>query len=445
MPLIAALGVFIASMIFCLVSGQTILISMMIGWIAFAVAGHKNGFEYKELNKMAAVGIKESLIVVEIMFLIGFITAIWRSAGTIAFFVYYGIQILTPSLFIITAFLLCCFLSYILGTSFGVAGTLGVIIMAIARSGGVNEAITAGAIMSGVYFGDRASPVSSSAILVAAVTKTDLYNNVKLMFKTAALPLTLIVLAYGALSVQNPLSSIDKTVVNALETTFDLNLWTIIPALFMLILPLLKVDIVWVFVTSVLSGAVVTLAVQDMPLGEFAACCIRGFEAKNAALGNILDGGGVISMIEVCGVVMISSAYSGIFNGTEMLKSLQDKIFVLCDKVGRFGAMVVISTAVTAVFCNQTIATIMSRDLMEKPYEQGGASNSELAIDIENSSIIICGLIPWAISCSVPLNMLGAGFNALVYAFLLYVIPLCYVFTKKRTFGNKQEKQENAA
>lgn len=440
MPLIAALMVFVASMIFCLACGHTILLSMVIGWIAFAAAGHKNGFEYKELNRMAAGGIKESIIVVEIMFLIGFITAIWRSAGTIAFFVYYGIQILTPSMFIITAFLLCCFLSYILGTSFGVAGTLGVIIMAIARSGGVNEAVAAGAIMSGVYFGDRSSPVSSSAILVAAITKTDLYDNIKMMFKTAALPLVLITAGYAALSLFNPLHSIDKTVVNALESSFDLNLWTIIPALFMLILPLLKVDIVWVFVASVLSGGVITLVVQKMPAGEFIKCCISGFEAQSSALGNILDGGGLMSMVEVCGVVMISSAYSGIFNGTDMLKSLQDKISALCEKLGRFGAMLVVSTAITGVFCNQTIASIMSRDLMEKPYAKGGASNTELAMDIENSSIIICGMVPWAISCTVPLKMLGAGYSALVYAFLLYVIPLCYIFTKKMYFGKDEKK-----
>lgn len=434
MALIFAFLIFVASMTFCLVTKISILIAMSVGWITFTVAGHYNGFLYKELNKMAINGIKESFIVLEIMFLIGLITAVWRSAGTITFFVYYGISIITPTLFIITSFLLCCLLSYILGTSFGVAGTLGVIIMVLARSGNVNEAVIAGAVISGVYFGDRASPVSSSAILVANITKTNIYDNVKMMFRTSWIPMIIMITIYTLLSILNPLESINNTVVKALQSDFNISIWVVIPALFMFILPLLKVDIVWVFITSIISGFFITIFVQNMSIMDTIICCITGYEASSIELSRILNGGGIISMLTVCGVVMISSAYSGIFKGTDMLSSLQDKISKISNKIGRFETMLVASTLVTCVFCNQTIASMMSRDLMVKTYEEKKASNTELAMDIENSSIVICGLIPWAISCSVPLSMLGVGYSALPYAFLLYGIPLGYIFTKKFVF-----------
>lgn len=141
-------------------------------------------------------------------------------------------------------------------------------------------------------------------------------------------------------------------------------------------------------------------------------------------------------MFTVCGVILLSSAYSGIFKDTHMLDIIQDKLLLLIDKIGRFGAMLISSLLIICIFCNQTIASMMSRDLLARPYELTGGSNTELAIDIENSSIVLCGLIPWAISCSVPLQMLGAGYNALPFAFLLYVIPLCYIFTKKKFFVN---------
>lgn len=435
MVIIIALLIFIASMTFCLITKVSIIFAMLIGWFCFTVAAHYHGFLYKQINKMAFRGIKESLIVLEIMFLIGLITAIWRTAGTITFFVYYGISIITPHLFIIVSFFLCCILSYILGTSFGVAGTLGVIIMVLARSGNVNEAIIAGAVISGVYFGDRASPVSSSAILVSTITNTNLYNNVKIMFKTSWIPMLIVTIAYIFLSIINPLSSVNYSALKAMETDFNITIWSIIPALFMFILPLFKVNIVWVFISSIISGFFVTIFVQNMGIIDAINCCIVGYEASNAALGEVLNGGGAISMFTVCCVVMISSAYSGIFKGTDILSTLQDKILVLSKKIGRFNSMLLVSTIIVGIFCNQTIASMMSRDLMLKPYLGEGASETELAIDIENSSIVVCGLVPWAISCTVPLNMLGVGYSALLFAFLLYGIPFSYIFTKKFVFN----------
>lgn len=436
MPLLLAFITFITTMIICLATGHSIIIAMLVGLIAFTVAGHYNGYFYSDLKQMALNGIKESFLVLEIMFLIGFLTAVWRSSGTITFFVYYGISIITPALFIFISFLLCCFLSYILGTSFGVAGTLGVILMVLARSGNVNEAVIAGAIISGIYFGDRVSPVSSSAILVASITKTNLYNNVKLMFKTSAVPLIVITIIYAALSVLNPLKAVDTSILKALQTEFNLSFWVIIPAIFMLILPLFKINIVWVFITSILSGFVITLTVQDMSFLDVLHCCFLGYESDDGKLALILNGGGVISMISVCGVVLLSSAYSGIFKGTNMLDIIQDRLSILINKIGRFPSMLICSTLITCVFCNQTIASMMSRDLLDKPYEISGGNNLELAIDIENSSIVLCGLIPWAISCSVPLQMLEVNYAALPFAFLLYFIPIFYLFTKKIFFRN---------
>ena len=122
--------------------------------------------------------------VIDIYLLIGAITALWRSAGTIGFFIYHGLQIITPQMFLLVAFLLTSFISYALGTSFGVVGTVGVILMALARSGGVDAAVTAGTIIAGAYFGDRCSPASSSAALVAAATGTALERNLRRMHRT---------------------------------------------------------------------------------------------------------------------------------------------------------------------------------------------------------------------------------------------------------------------
>lgn len=431
MAVTIAFAIFIVSMAACLILDGPMLLPLVIGFICFYIAAIRKGFSFPQVGKMALKGAGDSLVVIEVLMLIGLITALWRSAGTITFFVYYGIRIITPPMFILITFLLACLLSYALGTSFGVAGTVGVIFMALARSGGVNEIITAGAVMSGVYFGDRGSPASSSANLVAAVTGTRLYDNVKEMMKTVLLPLALSTVIYAILSVKNPITHVNDAILTALEEDFVINLWPVLPAILMLILPLFKVNVMIAMTASIISGGAVSIGVQGLSLLETLKYAAAGYYPQSSSLGTILGGGGAVSMLEVCGIVLLSCSYSGIFSGTDMLGNIQGALEKLMGRIGKFGAMVVTGAATTGIFCNQTIASIMCSDLMGKPYEKKGAGKTELAIDIENSVIVMSGLVPWAIACTVPLGMMGVGIEALPYAVLLYLIPLCYIFTKQ--------------
>ena len=188
MDIVVCFALFLAAMLFCLVKGFSLAWALLFALVLFFALGLRSGYGAKALVKMAWSKMPKSMIVLRILFFIGLLTGLWRSCGTIAFFIYHGIRVITPSLFILVAFLLTVLLSYALGTSFGVASTAGVVLMALARSGGVSEAVTAGVILSGIYFGDRGAPTSSCASLVAALTETDLYGNVSRMFQTAALP-----------------------------------------------------------------------------------------------------------------------------------------------------------------------------------------------------------------------------------------------------------------
>lgn len=430
MDLIIGFIVFIGAMVWCIVTGYTMVIALFIGLIVFSVVGMRKGFGLREIVKMGAGGLKDALIVIEIMFIIGFITAVWRSAGTISFFVYYGIKMITPGVFLIITFALCCLLSYALGTSFGVAGTVGVIFIALARAGGVNELLTAGAVMSGIYFGDRGSPVSSSAILVATVTETDLLTNVKKMAKTAWMPLLLTLGLYSVLSFTNPIQEVDQSFLHSLEAEFSLSLWAVIPALCMVVLPLLRVPVIYAMLASIASGSAVSLFCEDMPLQTLLHTLIFGYVGEGG-LGKILDGGGMLSMIEIVCIVSLSSTYSGIFTGTDMLGVLQEKILSLAQKIGRFATMVLMSYIFLGIFCNQTIASMICCDFLKKPYKALCATKEELAIDLENSVILLAGTVPWAIACTVPLGFMQVGSGAILFSFYLYLVPICYGIQKK--------------
>ena len=125
-----------------------------------------------------------------------------------------------------------------------------------------------------------------------------------------------------------------------------------------------------------------------------------------------------------------------------MLDSLLSRISSCCRKTGRFFTSLAVGVASSVLFCNQTIATLMCNDLLTKPYLDTGGSRQELAIDIENSTIVVVGLVPWAIACSVPLTFFGVGIGALPWASYLYLVPICYLFTKKRWFADKAPAAE---
>ncbi len=431
MELLIGFAIFIAAMVTCLVLGITTVLALIVGLVVFLVVGLRKGFTSKDLIGFTGKGVKSSLVVVEVLILIGFITAIWRTSGTISFFVYYGIKLVSPNLFILITFLLSAILAYALGTSFGVAGTVGVIFMSLARSGNVDEIITAGAVMSGVFFGDRGSPVSSSAILVATITETDLIDNVKRMFKTAIIPIAICLVVYGILSYQNPINSVDDTIINALGEEFNISIFTIIPALCMVILPLFRINVIWALITSIVSGGLISILVQGNEVSNLIEQGIFGYSSEHEVLGNILDGGGLISMVEVIIIVMISSSYSGIFDGTKMLERLEELLGKMVKRTGKFFVMVLMSFFTVGVFCNQTIASIMCCDLMKNVYIDNDGSKEELALDIENSAILISSLVPWSIACIVPLSFLGVGFQAIPYSIYLYIVPISYGLTKK--------------
>lgn len=434
MDLLIAFIVFIAAMVFVLVNDLSMAIGLIIGLIAFIILGLKRGFQFPPLLNMCWNGAKEALIIVKIVAVISFLTATWRISGTITVFVYYGMKIITPHLFLIITFLLSSLLSYALGTSYGVAGTVGVIFMTLARSGDVNPILTAGVLISGIYFGDRDSPVSSNTNLLAVLSETDVYSNVKKLLRTGMLPFLLCCVIYTIFSLQNPLTHVDETLITAFENEFNLSLWAFVPAIFMIILPLLKVELITSMWISILSGSLIAVLVQKVSIWEVVKSWLLGYQAPGETLGTILNGGGLASMITLLFILLLSCAYSGLFKGTKMLDSLQEKLGQWCLKYGRFPVMLATSFFSAAIFCNQTIASLICCNLLKKPYLDTGASNEELAIDMGNSVGMLGCFLPWSIACSVMFSFFSVDMRALPYAVYMYAVPICYLFTKKRWY-----------
>ena len=432
-------AVFFAALVFCLVRGASIAWALLLLLAGLLLLGHRRGFDRRALWDMLRRDLPKSMIVLRVLAYIGVLTGLWRTSGTIAFFIYHGVSIISPHLFILVTFLLTALLSYALGTSFGVASTAGVVMMALARSGGVSTAVTAGAVFSGIYFGDRGAPTSSCASLVAALTETDLYGNVRRMFKTAAIPYALCLAIYSFLSYKNPITTVDETLLELLSTRFDISWYAAIPALVMLVLPLVKFPIRHTMALSALSAFVLSLAVQDVGALEALKTAVLGYAPSDALLASVLSGGGLMSMKMSFILIPVAAMCTGLLEGIGVTQKVQELVRAAMQKCGRLPAMHLLSILCSMVLCNQTVVVMMCHQLSAPVYREDGAEGEELAMDIANSGVTIAGLVPWCIACAIPMSMLGVGVEALPYASLLYLIPLCYLVTKRFHFPKRKE------
>jgi len=429
MDLLIAFLVFAAAMLLCLLWGAkyAMLVALGVGLLAFFAVALRRGFHAPDLVRMAVKGAKRGLIVVRIFVLIGLLTALWRSGGTITFFVYHGIRLIPPNWFLLAGFGLTCLLGYALGTSFGITGTVGVILMTLARSGGVPPALMAGVVLSGAYFGDRTSPASSCANLVATVTGTDIFQNVRGMLKSCLVPLLATTAVYGVLSPRYPLSAGDGVLLDVIAQNYDLSLLCALPAVLMLVLPLFKVNVRTAMALSSAAAFVLTVFRQNVPLLDALKACVLGYVPSDPALAEILSGGGLLSMLTVYCIILISSAYSGIFEGTRMLDGLQDQLGRLAEKITCCGVMAGMSALTIGVFCNQTIGIMMIHQLLGPVYEKQGKDAGEMVQDIANTIVVMVALCPWCIACAVPLEMLGVGAEAIPRAVLMYLLPVWWL------------------
>jgi NhaC family Na+:H+ antiporter len=418
----------ISSFVLLLVStskGYFIAYPLLLSLAIFIAILFYRGFPLKTLISLSLAGSRKSFSVLSILLLIGAVTAVWMAAGTVPALVYYGIQLLIPQYFILSAFILTSLISILLGTSFGTVSTMGVALMIMARESTVTPDLVAGAIIAGAYFGDRCSPMSSSANLIATLTKTKLYTNLANMVRTANLPFIASSLVYLILSVLNPVEITENTLSLEITKTFQINLWVLFPALIILVLSVFRVEVKLSLLLSIMVGIAVAISIQGYTLLQVLRFALIGFNLDSAtALKSIISGGGVVSMVKVSVVVVISTALAGLLAGTRALKIIEIFLKRISSRSGLFLGTILIGITSAAFGCTQTIAILLTQQLVNDKYEEEQLDNYQLATDLENTVVVLSPLIPWNIAGLVPATILMTDSGFIPYASYLYLLPL---------------------
>ena len=254
-------------------------------------------------------------------------------------------------------------------------------------------------------------------------------------------PLLLSAAVYAVLSAAHPIAAVDGAMLGELAQVFDLSLWTVLPALLILVLPLCRVPVRWSMAASVAAAFLVTVAQQRMPALQALRAALLGYAGPEGALREILSGGGVISMFTASVLAIATGLYAGLLSGIGALDGIREMVERAVRRAGLYPTCAGVCLLCAMMFCNQSTAPVVAPQLMAHSYEARGEGKRALALDIENSGIVLAALIPWNISVSIPLAMLGTGASALPYAVLLYMLPLCYLVTRRR-LGPRAEKEK---
>lgn len=438
---------FCAALVVCVAFGVSIIAPLVFGLFVFTAYAKLKGYTWKSIGKMIYKGVCGARNILIVFLMIGVLTALWRDCGTIPAIIDLAKDFIRADTVILMTFLLCCLLSLLTGTSFGTAATMGVICMTVANAMGINPSFAGGAVLAGSFFGDRCSPVSTSALLVADLTGTSIFDNIKGMLKSAIVPFLLSVVGYLVLGIISGTDSALSVTKLPFEAEFSLHPSVFIPAAVIIILSLFRVNVKLTMLASILAAFIISLAVQRTDLTELLRVSVFGYTSGNPDISDMLDGGGVLSMLRSAAIVCISSAYAGIFSETGMLSALKDRISSLADSATDYLATAVTSVFTGAVSCNQTLAIMLTHQLCE-----GKTDRHTMAMNLEDTAVVIAPLIPWSIACAVPLTSVNAPFSAVFFAFFLYLLPVYRIITsfihkateRRQGYANARYNQEKA-
>lgn len=404
--------------------------ALAIGLIPFIVLARHQKTPWRTLVTGMRDGLFKLRKVYQILLLIGAATALWMACGTLPYLVHAGVGLIHPRLFLLLVFLLTWAMTLLLGSALGAAGMMGALFMAMARTGHYSLAMTAGAVISAIYLGERSSPLSSCANLVSDITNQSVIRYIKdnIRFSFPSILITIII--YTGLSLAMPLVVDSHQLQSAIDAQFNLSPFVFIPIVILLIGLIRTNNIALSLLISLSSAAVTAYFIQGQTITALFTTAMYGYHLPDSnLLAQNLKANGVLGMLTPILTVMASALYSGIFEVTTLLEPIQKPISQFTAKTSRASGMVVSSIIGASIGCSQTFAILFAHQMMRSDYPSSDTGNTQLSVDLANTAVLTPALIPWNASASVPASLLGVGFGFIPYAFLIYLSPLWLIIS----------------
>lgn len=409
-----------------------IAILLFLCWmIMWPFAAHL-GYSFSEMEGFAYEMAQKCIAPAAIILAVGMMIASFMAAGTVPTILVAGLKLITPKFFLALTFVMCCIMSVIMGTSWGTLGTVGIAMMGVGAGLGVNPAITAGAVVSGAWFGDKMSPMSDSTIMCSTITETYIMDHIKAMMQTtipAAVVSLVIYLGIGiGISGNSYDASTVDSIMNGLKGMFHINLIPVIPIVVVIVMILMKKGTI----VSMMSGTVVAILIavfyQGYSVADMGTFLYSGFtcDTKNEILISLLNRGGMTSMLSLLAVFVGGLGLGGILDKTGMLEPI---FHYITEKYKSPRGIMLMAWCATLlcilVIADNNFAFVMVATLFGSAFQKYNLKSQNLSRILEDVGTLGSALVPWNVGAQFAAGVLGVSTLAYMpYAFLNWMTPI---------------------
>ena len=381
-----------------------------------------------------------------ILLTVGMLAGSWMVSGVVPTLIYYGVQILSPRFFLVSACVICALVSLLSGSSWTTVATIGVALLGIGQALGISEAWTAGAIISGAYFGDKMSPLSDTTILASSSVRVDIFEHIRYMVLTTtpSILITLAIFLIAGLGHGSEESLHIEQYTTGLANTFNISLWTLLVPLVTGVLIARKVpSLIVLFASSVMAGVMALIfqphiltqiaadATLSTPMALFKGLAITFYGATAVqtgydALNDLVSTGGMAGMLNTIWLILCAMCLGSVMVASRMIESITGVII----RFVRTRFTLVTSTVGTGLFLNLTtgdqfISIVLTADIFRNVYDREGYEARLLSRTTEDAATVTSVLVPWNTCGMTQATVLGVPtLTYLPYCFFNLISPL---------------------
>ncbi|WP_438463233.1 Na+/H+ antiporter NhaC [Marinomonas sp. PE14-40] len=407
-------------------------IALAIGFAITALVGWSQGYRWKDIESGAFHVLHVAMPSIATLIVVGMLVSTWIASGTVPMLIYYGLELIDPSWFLAASMLLCSVVSLSIGSSWTTVGTVGLALIGIGSAFGVPIYWSAGAVVSGAFFGDKISPLSDTTNLAAAVTETNVFDHIRNMMPTTIPAMVIAFVIYLIVGGQTATDTAQLAQISqfkeGLSTHFDLGVLPLIPLIVVMALAFFKVSPIPALFTGFILGAIVAAVNYDYNLNQVLTFAHSGFKINTdtASLDSLLNRGGVSSMTWVITLMMFALAFGGALERTRCLESVVRSILRLTKGFRGLQTSAILTSVATNVVSGDVYLSIALPGRMYGPeYSKHGYSRLNLSRAIEEGGTLVSPLIPWNAGGAFVMGTLGLTVVSGDYSALLY-IPLAF-------------------
>ena len=420
---------------------------LLMGAAVAAIVGFLNKVKYKRMLEEVAENVKSTTGALLILLMVGALAGTWLVSGIIPTMIYYGLQILNPTIFLAACVVICAIISIATGSSWTTSATVGIALVGIGETLGISMGMTAGAVLSGAYFGDKMSPLSDTTNLAPAMAGGELFSHIKYMAYTTipTIVLTLVIFVIIGLNLDTSGTPQIADKLTAIVGAFNISPWLFIVPVIVILMIIKKTPPLIALLIGALLGGITAIIAQPEIIITIAGAESLSFQSaykgvmnaltvdtavttSSAELNDLFTSGGMKGMLGTIWLIVCAMVFGGVMDAIGALSKITDALLKMATSVfGLFASTVASCLALNLTASDQYLALVVPGKMFKKAYKDRGLAPENLSRTLEDAGTVTSVLIPWNTCGAYHSKVLFgyAGATAYIpYAFFSIISPI---------------------